>query len=438
MMTDKFSFLNTEQQTQIENQDNIFLRAHLNELLQKTTSCLDHPTVLAAVSGGPDSMALLYYLEEIQIDYVIAHVNYHHRPTASRDEDIVRQFAGEHQRDLWILHPTFEQGNFQAWARKVRYDFFVQLANSYSLQAIVLGHHLDDHLETWMMQKKRGSFPQTYGLQEISTYQDVLLLRPFLNLQKHELQDWCTNHHVRFGIDESNLENDYLRNQIRHTCIEPASFPQKMHWLKELESDQHQLEQIRNHTQQLIAQNNAQKILSDPWGWLVLETRLFNQTKRHHSKKAMLDLVQKLKSDPYQEIDSYAIQIIDKKIEILPTSWVPFYVDNLEQLQSLCKSHYRYAYFELSTTGKRIQGFHVEDTDFPCIIRQSHAHDALEQRFGTKKINRLYIDRKIPRAKRMMYPVIIGQNGLFFASLAGCNPNHFMESQALYMLELSV
>lgn len=62
MMTDKFSFLNTEQQTQIENQDNIFLRAHLNELLQKTTSCLDHPNCLSRRFRWPrfNGLALLF------------------------------------------------------------------------------------------------------------------------------------------------------------------------------------------------------------------------------------------------------------------------------------------------------------------------------------------------------------------------------------------
>lgn len=436
-MMDQFSFAKNTDNIQTTLQD-IFLRAHFNELLQQISPTCNHNQVLAAVSGGPDSMALLNYLEELNVDYVIAHVNYHHRATASRDEAIVRQFAMEHQKDLWVLHPTFTQGNFQAWAREVRYDFFEQIAKSYDIQIIVLGHHLDDHLETWMMQKKRGSLPQSYGLQEISHYRDLLLLRPFLDIQKHELQDWCIDHHVQFGIDESNLENDYLRNQIRHDLIEPASLQQKKLWLQEIKADQQQLLQIRHHVQQLIEQNNAQKILSDHWGWLVLETLLLHKTNRHHSKKAMLDLVDKLKYKPYQILDEFAIQIIDQKIEILPTLWAPFYIDNLEQLQTLCRSHYRYAYFELSTTGKRIQGFHVGDSDFPLTIRQSHPNDAIDQRFGTKKINRLYIDRKIPRAKRMMYPVIVGQNGLFFASLAGCNPSHYMESQSFYMLELSV
>ncbi|MDO4663554.1 MAG: tRNA lysidine(34) synthetase TilS [Erysipelotrichaceae bacterium] len=438
MTTDKFSLENNAHSTQANRSNNLFALANLNELLQQITPSLEHPFFIAAVSGGPDSMALLYYLEECQVDYAIAHVNYHHRPTASRDEEIVRQFAYTHQKDLWVLHPTFTQGNFQAWAREVRYDFFKQIAKIYTAQAVVLGHHLDDHLETWMMQKRRGSLPQTYGLQEISTYQDLLLLRPFLKIQKHELQNWCIDHHVQFGIDESNLDNDYLRNRIRHEFIEPASTEQKKRWLDELAADQEQLEQIRDHVQQCIEENDAQKILADPWNWVVLETLLFNKTKQHHSKKETLDLVDKLKNDSYQTIDEVAIQIIDNKIEIYAISWVPFYIDNLEQLQSLCASHYRYAYFELSPSGKKIQGFHVDPSDFPIIIRQSLPNDAILQRYGTKKINRLYIDRKIPRAKRMMYPVIIGQNGLFFASLAGCNPSHYVESQTLYMLELPV
>ncbi|UNT93579.1 hypothetical protein KWG61_01960 [Allobaculum sp. Allo2] len=80
--------------------------------------------ICAAVSGGPDSMALLWFLESRHVPYFIAHVNYHHRPSASRDEAIVRQFAAEHQKTLWILHPAVhEAGNFQAQARADRYGF---------------------------------------------------------------------------------------------------------------------------------------------------------------------------------------------------------------------------------------------------------------------------------------------------------------------------
>lgn len=83
---------------------------------------------LVAVSGGPDSMALMDYLERQDVDYVVCHVNYRHRPTADRDENIVRQWCKEHNREIRVLYPVYTKGNFEGWARDVRYQFFKDTA----------------------------------------------------------------------------------------------------------------------------------------------------------------------------------------------------------------------------------------------------------------------------------------------------------------------
>lgn len=433
MMTTQTS---TVQETSFSS-NTLFARANLEDLLEKTgASSYSCPKVLAAVSGGPDSMALLGYLETLNMDYVIVHVNYHHRDTAARDENIVRQFAQDHDKDLWVLSPEYSRGNFQAWARTVRYDFFEQIAHACGISHVVLGHHLDDHLETWMIQKKRGILPQTYGLQACSKYGHLNLLRPFLAIEKHELQEWCDLHHVAYGIDESNLADEYTRNQIRHQIIEPATSKQKQAWLKEITADQKELDQTRTHVHQLLKENNAQKILEDPDNWLILERLIYDQTGLHHSRKAMLDLVEKLHHEPFQNLGKWNIQIVDNQLVLQIANWIPFYIDSIEQLERLCANHFRYCCFELCDRGKKIQGFAVSPEDFPLLIRQSKTGDRLLLRFGSKKISRLFIDRKIPKVQRPFHPVIEGNKGVFFASLAGCDPFHFMETLRFYMLEL--
>lgn len=419
--------------------DPLFERGNLEQLLEHNQTAFDlNPKVLAAVSGGPDSMALLGYLEELDIDYVIVHVNYHHRDTAGRDENIVRQFAQNHHKDLWILCPQYTYGNFQAWAREVRYDFFEQIAHAYRISFVVLGHHLDDHLETWMLQKKRGITPCAYGLQQYSTYRDLVLLRPFLSIEKHELQQWCDEHEVSYGIDESNLSDDYTRNQIRHQTIEPATADQKKIWLEELAEDQRKLEQTRTHIESLLRENNAGKILEDSQNWLILEALLYTKMYVHHSRKAMLDLADKLHHESFQSLGEWNIQIVENQFVLLPATWIPFYIDSLPHLERLCADHVGYCCFKLCDTGKKIEGFAVTEEEFPLIIRQPEAGDRLVQRFGTKKISRLFIDRKIPKVRRPFHAVIESGKGVFFADRAGCDPFHFMESLRFYMLELPV
>ena len=81
--------------------------------------------IIAAVSGGPDSMALLDMLVKEGFKPVICHVNYHKRETSNRDEEIVRRYASKYNLTVKVLHATDEtSGNFQNWAREFRYNFF--------------------------------------------------------------------------------------------------------------------------------------------------------------------------------------------------------------------------------------------------------------------------------------------------------------------------
>jgi tRNA(Ile)-lysidine synthase len=143
---------------------------------------------VAAVSGGPDSMALLYlYAKQIA---VVCHVNYNKRNSANRDKDIVESFCKKHEIPLELLEVDqkiydkykTDTNNFQTIARMIRYDFFIKIAAKYKLSTILIAHNKDDFLETALMQKKRNSKTLFLGIQKKSKYKNIQIYRPLLQM----------------------------------------------------------------------------------------------------------------------------------------------------------------------------------------------------------------------------------------------------------------
>ncbi|MCF0227588.1 MAG: tRNA lysidine(34) synthetase TilS [Malacoplasma sp.] len=173
---------------------------------------------IIACSGGPDSMALL---DQYQKDIVgICHVNYHFRKSANRDMKIVSDYAKKHKIPLYIkeVNPNVYKKtkfNFESWARYVRYDFFVEAAKKAKCHDILMAHHLDDWLETAVMQHDRHSQTTYYGIKENNKYKSVNIYRPFINLRKAELICYCKTHKIKYGEDETNFDTKYTRNKIR-------------------------------------------------------------------------------------------------------------------------------------------------------------------------------------------------------------------------------
>lgn len=173
--------------------------------------------VMAAVSGGPDSMCLLdYYKNKIA---VVCHVNYHKRESSIRDEKIVREYCKKNNLKLEVLNVTYDSNdkkvNFQAHARKIRYDFFVKIGNKYKINKIYIAHNFNDFLESAYMQKRRSKKILFYGIRKKSSYQDLEIFRPLLMMQRTWIENYCQKNNVNFGIDETNSDFKYERNKVR-------------------------------------------------------------------------------------------------------------------------------------------------------------------------------------------------------------------------------
>jgi tRNA(Ile)-lysidine synthase len=181
----------------------------------------DKRKYLCAVSGGPDSMALLdKYHNQISL---VCHVNYQVRESALRDTNIVIAYCKEKNIKLEILTVTEQMydeyrkicNNFEAIARFIRYDFFLKCSKKHHLNTILIAHNLDDFLETAIMQKQKNSKTLFYGIKKRTQYHGLNIFRPLLNVRKKDLEKYCLTNHIPYGIDETNFCDKYTRNKIR-------------------------------------------------------------------------------------------------------------------------------------------------------------------------------------------------------------------------------
>lgn len=178
--------------------------------------------LVVGVSGGPDSMYLLNKLitEHNYKDIIACHVNYNFRTDSDYDQSVVEDFCREKNIKLKIKSVKFEKGNFEEWARIVRYDFFVEELELNNFDKIVIAHNLNDHAETFLMQTLRNSIVSYHGINPVGEYKGVTVVRPILGLKKSFILNELNKDGIKYAIDSTNEDETYLRNRIRKTLTD--------------------------------------------------------------------------------------------------------------------------------------------------------------------------------------------------------------------------
>jgi tRNA(Ile)-lysidine synthase len=189
-------------------------------------------SVLAAVSGGPDSVALIHILSELTSVFsfrlAVAHLNHDLR---SHESDHDAEFVTSLARKLNLPFHA-DKKNVRRYqlrhrlspeeaARQVRYGFFNQVAESHGYTKIAVGHQLDDNAELVMMFLLRGS--GTLGLSGMPPIRDGKIIRPLLKIKRSEIIDYLAEQDLEYVSDTSNANVSYLRNKIRHELIPQLS-----------------------------------------------------------------------------------------------------------------------------------------------------------------------------------------------------------------------
>ncbi|MEO0162557.1 MAG: tRNA lysidine(34) synthetase TilS [candidate division WOR-3 bacterium] len=176
-----------------------------------------------AFSAGPDSVCLLDVLKEIyagKIDFTLVYVNHGLRPRGAlkTEEELTAYYAKKYDCDFAIIKikvPKTDKG-LEAEARVRRYQALQEYARKIGAARIVLGHHLDDVVETFFLNLVRGS--GNIGLQSIPPVK-LPFVRPLLDVRKDEILDYLRSRHLKFSQDKTNLDIQFRRNFIRIKLI---------------------------------------------------------------------------------------------------------------------------------------------------------------------------------------------------------------------------
>jgi tRNA(Ile)-lysidine synthase len=184
--------------------------------------------IVVAVSGGPDSIALLQILSmlsnEYGIELIAAHINHGLRGVNSDEEE---RFTGLFSASLGIPFESKsadikalsrERGNsVEETGREERYKFLTRVAQRYDAQKIAVGHHLHDHVETVLMNVMRGCGIE--GLRGILPVRDGIIIRPLISSTRDEILSFLDIQGISYRNDGSNFDNVCLRNKIRNRLI---------------------------------------------------------------------------------------------------------------------------------------------------------------------------------------------------------------------------
>jgi len=192
--------------------------------LRQENLCAPEDRVLVAVSGGPDSVALLHLLHrlrpEMPLNLGVAHFDHGLRGRESREEaEFVAALAQKlslpchlGQGDTRDLAGR-EKLSLQMAARRLRLNFLKDACRSHGYQKLALGHTADDQVELFFLRLLRGAGPE--GLAGMPPATPEGLLRPLLAVGKEVILAWLEQESLSYCRDSSNLKRDYLRNRVR-------------------------------------------------------------------------------------------------------------------------------------------------------------------------------------------------------------------------------
>lgn len=393
---------------------------------------------LIACSGGPDSMALLAMAKESNLNIQVAHVNYLKRASAWRDEKIVKKYCEDNGIKCHVLDKEYEyKGNFQAFARDYRYAFFKEVCDNEHLDGVLIAHQQDDLIETYLMQKEKGMDVEYYGLKKEINLKGVLVYRPLLDYTKKELEDYCISHNIPYGIDESNLSDDYTRNKIRHQVIDNLDDVKRSLILQEIvdinRRKQSLIDKLKQylHNKQIYVKEYV--CLEENSRYILLKLLFKSVGISDVSLSQIIELDRQIRTAKNFCVDikgklfkkSYEICTIQEKF----TQGYEFV------LQSYCD--FETAYFKVMKSGEKINGVWVNDDDYPLTIRTMLPGDFIEMRFGKKKLSRFFIDRKISIEDRKVWPVLVNcRNEIILVPGLGCNVSHYATQYNFFMVKL--
>lgn len=392
--------------------------------------------LVVAVSYGPDSMFLLSLLKlKFKNNKIICcHVHHNHRAESDREAEELEKYCKENNIIFEFMKiDKYKNDKFtEEEARDIRYKFFSKITKKYHSKYLFTAHHGDDLIETIMMRLTRGSSISGYSaIQLISDRKDYKLIRPLLYLTKDEIISLCNSKKIPYAVDNTNFSDDQMRNRFRNNILpflkkENAKVHEKFLMfscmLKEYDD---YINNIVCKTYQSIVKNNRINInLLKKEDKLiikkVIEKYLYNTYKENiklinkNHTELIFNLIFSGKSNACISLP------LNKKII---KSYDLIYIDKDNKYNSYCflfddylKLPNNYVIKKINNVENNSNYITLLDSSsikLPLYVRNRVSGDKISvlNMDGTRKLKDIFIDEKIDKYEREIYPVVVDSLG---------------------------
>ena len=390
--------------------------------------------IVVGVSAGPDSMALLYILNELRkkIGYkiVVAHVNHNVREESKEEAEFLKDYCEKNDIIFEMMIITkYGDDNFHNEARNIRYNYYEDLINKYGANYLMTGHHADDLMETILMRIVRGSTMRGYsGFSDLVDKGKYKIARPLISVTKKELEDFDKENNIPYRIDKSNFKDKYTRNRYRKHVLpflkeEDKNVHEKfIKFSKQLMECDELIErlvmsEIDNVYQDGIIDIDKFKLLD-----MVIQRRIIDYIfstlykddiieidNRHeelvleaiYSNKA--SVVFNLPND-YLVVKEYNRLYFKKNINMV----MPYDIELTDEV--FLPNGFTIKKIDSSNTdGNDILRLKSSDVVLPLRVRTRKSGDRIKVKNmnGTKKVSEVLINAKIPSSKRNLWPIVV-------------------------------
>jgi tRNA(Ile)-lysidine synthase len=424
-----------------------FLKA--NELLER------EKTVVIGVSGGADSLALLYYFysrkEKYNLRLITAHVDHMFRGEESY-EDL--RYVQTISNSLSI---PFESARIdvkayqerhglgpQVAARECRYHFFEEVMKKYDGDYLALGHHGDDQVETILMRLVRGATSAGYaGIPVKRPFSTGFIIRPFLSVTKEEIEAYCQRKGIVPRVDPSNFKEDYTRNRFRKHVL-PYLKKENPHVHERFQAFSKIMQEDEQYLQELAVEKMNKIVKKKDKNNITISIPSFQTLAMPLQRRGIQLILNYLYENNPSSLSSIHI---DKVLSFIKRNHPSGSLDFPEGLKvirtyeeckfSFCEEQYSPFSYMLTVPGivelpngselivERSDRFPdsydkaatfvglAKELKLPLIVRSRKDGDrmTIKGMNGTKKIKAIFIDKKVPRHLRDSWPVVCDAEG---------------------------
>ncbi|GAA0320664.1 tRNA lysidine(34) synthetase TilS [Bacillus carboniphilus] len=411
--------------------------------------------VVIGVSGGPDSLALLHFLNNhkhfYQLNIVAAHVDHMFRGQQSYEDYLFVQSICEkwgipfEGKQIQVSsYQKNEKLSSQVAARNCRYTFFKEVMEKHHATKLALGHHGDDQVETILMRLTRGSTMKgRSGIPFSRTFSKGRIVRPFLSLEKSDIEDYCTEHNLNPRRDPTNEKLDYTRNRFRHQVL-PFLKEENKELVKQFQRFSEELLEDEAFLEELTEQYMNKVVKRKNDGLFMISINNYLGLPHPLQRRGIHLILKYLYKDIPSTLSAVHIEQILNLFKGSHPSGILHLPKDLNVIRSYDEGIFRFGveetghiettitpgetislpngslliFQEVETMDEEVSNTLYEyyvskDTPFPLIVRSRKNGDRimLPGLIGHKKLKDLFIDEKIPLMKRDTWPIVTNQNG---------------------------